>query len=195
MAFKKRQITSDKVSFRSVINGSPQFLGSVAKRFQSINAENTEENRRLYRQLLFTADDRINPCIGGVILFHETMYQKNDGGKPFPQYLKERGMVVGIKVDKGVVPLAGTNGETTTQGKKTTRTSPSAPFSCGAHLVSPSDPQVWTGCMRDVPSTRRMVLTLPSGAVCWRSPPPPLQNWPSWRTPMSWPAMPAFARW
>lgn len=116
---KKRQITSDKVSFRSVINGSPQFLGSVAKRFQSINAENTEENRRLYRQLLFTADDRINPCIGGVILFHETMYQKTDGGKPFPQYLKERGMVVGIKVDKGVVPLAGTNGETTTQGKKT----------------------------------------------------------------------------
>lgn len=48
------------------------------------------------------------------------MYQKTDGGKPFPQHLKERGMVVGIKVDKGVVPLAGTNGETTTQGKKTT---------------------------------------------------------------------------
>lgn len=116
----ERQITRDKVSFRSVINRSPQFLGSVAKRFQSINAENTEENRRLYRQLLFTADDRINPCIGGVILFHETMYQKTDGGKPFTQYLKERGMVVGIKVDKGVVPLAGTNGETTTQGKKTT---------------------------------------------------------------------------
>lgn len=95
-----------------------QSAGSVAKRFQSINAENTEENRRLYRQLLFTADDRITPCIGGVILFHETMYQKTDDGKPFTQYLKERGMVVGIKVDKGVVPLAGTNGETTTQGEK-----------------------------------------------------------------------------
>lgn len=91
-------------------------LGSVAKRFQSINAENTEENRRLYRQLLFTADDRILPCIGGVILFHETLYQKTDDGKPFSQLIKERGMVVGIKVDKGVVPLAGTNGETTTQG-------------------------------------------------------------------------------
>lgn len=103
-----------------VIIGSPQLVGSVAKRFQSINAENTEENRRLYRQLLFTADDRIKPCIGGVILFHETMYQKTDDGKPFPNYLKERGMVVGIKVDKGVVPLAGTNGETTTQGKKRT---------------------------------------------------------------------------
>lgn len=92
------------------------FLGSVAKRFQSINAENTEENRRFYRQLLFTADDRIKPCIGGVILFHETLYQKTDDGKLFSELIKERGMVVGIKVDKGVVPLAGTNGETTTQG-------------------------------------------------------------------------------
>ncbi len=91
----------------------------MAKRFQSINAENTEENRRLYRQLLFTADDRVKPCIGGVILFHETLYQKTDDGKLFSQHLKERGMVVGIKVDKGVVPLAGTNGETTTQGKNT----------------------------------------------------------------------------
>lgn len=102
----------------------PHPPGSVAKRFQSINAENTEENRRLYRQLLFTADERIKPCIGGVILFHETMYQKTDDGKPFTQYLKERDMVVGIKVDKGVVPLAGTNGETTTQGERRTDKQP-----------------------------------------------------------------------
>ncbi|TSK14505.1 Fructose-bisphosphate aldolase A [Bagarius yarrelli] len=98
------------------ILAADESTGSVAKRFQSINAENTEENRRLYRQLLFTADDRIKPCIGGVIFFHETLYQKTDEGKLFPQLIKERGMVVGIKVDKGVVPLAGTNGETTTQG-------------------------------------------------------------------------------
>lgn len=92
------------------------FLGSMAKRFNPINTENTEENRRLYRQLLFTADDRVKSCIGGVIFFHETLYQKTDDGKLFPQLIKEKGMVVGIKVDKGVVPLAGTNGETTTQG-------------------------------------------------------------------------------
>ncbi|KAK3529244.1 hypothetical protein QTP70_021913, partial [Hemibagrus guttatus] len=98
------------------ILAADESTGSVAKRFQSINAENTEENRRLYRQLLFTADDRVKPCIGGVIFFHETLYQKTDDGKLFPQLIKERGMVVGIKVDKGVVPLAGTNGETTTQG-------------------------------------------------------------------------------
>ncbi|CAB1341325.1 unnamed protein product, partial [Coregonus sp. 'balchen'] len=97
------------------ILAADESTGSVAKRFQSINAENTEENRRLYRQLLFTAD-RVEPCIGGVIFFHETLYQKTDDGKLFPQLIKERDMVVGIKVDKGVVPLAGTNGETTTQG-------------------------------------------------------------------------------
>ncbi|KAG7267944.1 hypothetical protein CRUP_017010 [Coryphaenoides rupestris] len=98
------------------ILAADESTGSVAKRFQGINAENTEENRRLYRQLLFTADDRVAPCIGGVIFFHETLYQKTDDGKLFPQLIKERGQVVGIKVDKGVVPLAGTNGETTTQG-------------------------------------------------------------------------------
>ncbi|XP_063048704.1 aldolase a, fructose-bisphosphate, b isoform X2 [Engraulis encrasicolus] len=91
-------------------------VGSVAKRFQSINTENTEENRRIYRQLLFTADKEIDNCIGGVILFHETLYQKADDGRTFAQVIKDRGWVVGIKVDKGVVPLAGTNGETTTQG-------------------------------------------------------------------------------
>ncbi|XP_037648955.1 fructose-bisphosphate aldolase A-like [Sebastes umbrosus] len=98
------------------ILAADESTGSMAKRFQGINAENTEENRRLYRQLLFTADERVNPCIGGVIFFHETLYQKTDDGKLFPQLIKEKGMVVGIKVDKGVVPLAGTNAETTTQG-------------------------------------------------------------------------------
>jgi len=109
------------IAHKIVANGrgilaADESTGSVAKRFQGINAENTEENRRLYRQLLFTADDRVAPCIGGVIFFHETLYQKTDDGKTFPQLIKERGQVVGIKVDKGVVPLAGTNGETTTQG-------------------------------------------------------------------------------
>lgn len=150
---------------------SPQPLGSVAKRFQSINAENTEENRRLYRQLLFTADDRINPCIGGVILFHETMYQKTDDGKLFTQYLKERNMVVGIKVDKGVVPLAGTNGETTTQGERRTDLDTKRvnifKYFCLTYPVCPLPlSQVSMDCTSAAPSTRRMALTLPSGAVC-----------------------------
>ncbi|CAM4570832.1 unnamed protein product [Lepidochelys kempii] len=78
--------------------------------------ENTEENRRLYRQILFSADNRVKKCIGGVIFFHETMYQQGDDGTPFVRMIKDKGIVVGIKVDKGVVPLAGTDGETTTQG-------------------------------------------------------------------------------
>uniref|UniRef100_A0A6I8N131 Fructose-bisphosphate aldolase n=1 Tax=Ornithorhynchus anatinus TaxID=9258 RepID=A0A6I8N131_ORNAN len=98
------------------ILAADESTGSIAKRLQSIGTENTEENRRFYRQLLLTADDRVNPCIGGVILFHETLYQKADDGRAFPQVIKAKGGVVGIKVDKGVVPLAGTNGETTTQG-------------------------------------------------------------------------------
>uniref|UniRef100_A0A8V5GUQ8 Fructose-bisphosphate aldolase n=1 Tax=Melopsittacus undulatus TaxID=13146 RepID=A0A8V5GUQ8_MELUD len=98
------------------ILAADESTGSIAKRLSSVGAENTEENRRWYRQLLFTADSRVDPCIGGVILFHETLYQKSDDGRPFPQVIRAKGALVGIKVDKGVVPLAGTNGETTTQG-------------------------------------------------------------------------------
>lgn len=70
----------------------------MAKRFNPIGVENTEENRRRYRQLLFTADQRIDGCIGGVIFFHETLYQKTDDGVPFSKLIKDRGIVVGIKV-------------------------------------------------------------------------------------------------
>ncbi|XP_028824465.1 fructose-bisphosphate aldolase C-B [Denticeps clupeoides] len=98
------------------ILAADESTGSMAKRLNPIGVENTEENRRLYRQLLFTADQRIDSCIGGVIFFHETLYQSTDDGTNFAKLIKDRGIVVGIKVDKGVVPLAGTNGETTTQG-------------------------------------------------------------------------------
>ncbi|KAG7470668.1 fructose-bisphosphate aldolase C-B-like [Megalops cyprinoides] len=98
------------------ILAADESVGSMAKRLTQIGVENTEENRRQYRQLLFRADDRIDSCIGGVIFFHETLYQKADDGTPFVKMIKDKGIVVGIKVDKGVVPLPGTNGETTTQG-------------------------------------------------------------------------------
>ncbi|KAI1903251.1 hypothetical protein AGOR_G00025290 [Albula goreensis] len=98
------------------ILAADESVGSMAKRLNQIGVENTEENRRLYRQLLFSADERIDSCIGGVIFFHETMYQNADDGTPFVKMIRDRGIVVGIKVDKGVVPLAGTDGETTTQG-------------------------------------------------------------------------------
>lgn len=72
--------------------------GSMAKRLNQIGVENTEENRRQYRQILFSADDRINSCIGGVIFFHETLYQHADDGTPFVKMIKDRGISVGIKV-------------------------------------------------------------------------------------------------
>ena len=89
----------------------------MGKRFASIGVENTEENRRRYRELLFTTDPVVAQNISGVILFHETFYQNAKDGTPFVKILKDKGMIPGIKVDKGVVPLAGTDGESTTQGK------------------------------------------------------------------------------
>jgi fructose-bisphosphate aldolase class I len=67
----------------------------------------------------FTLDsfqDVIGQHISGVILFHETLYQKADDGTPFVELLKQRNIISGIKVDKGVVPLFGTDNECTTQG-------------------------------------------------------------------------------
>ena len=91
--------------------------GTIGKRFSNIGVENVEENRRLYRQLLFSCDkDEMGKHISGVILYHETFFQKSDDGTPFVKLLQDRGIIPGIKVDKGVVKLLGTDEETTTQG-------------------------------------------------------------------------------
>ncbi|CAL8107792.1 unnamed protein product [Calicophoron daubneyi] len=87
---------------------------TIGSRFKKIGVENNEENRRHYRQLLFTAD--ASKYISGVILFHETFYQLADDGVRLVDHLKRKGIVPGIKVDKGIVPLAGTPNECTTQG-------------------------------------------------------------------------------
>lgn len=89
--------------------------GTIGKRFASINVENNEENRRYYRELLFTTPN-IGQYISGAIVYEETLYHKTEDGTSFPDLLKKQGVIVGIKVDKGVVPLAGTDGETVTQG-------------------------------------------------------------------------------
>lgn len=70
----------------------------MAKRLAQVGVENTEENRRQFRQILFSADDRINSCLGGVIFFHETLYQHSDNGIAFVKMIRERGILVGIKV-------------------------------------------------------------------------------------------------
>ena len=97
------------------ILAADESTGTIGKRLQQIHLENTEDNRRDLRQLLFTSNG-IGKNISGVILFHETLYQKTSDGVPFVKVLQDNGILPGIKVDKGTVTLGGTDGETTTQG-------------------------------------------------------------------------------
>jgi fructose-bisphosphate aldolase class I len=88
----------------------------MENRFAPMNIENHEENRRYYRQLLFRTQE-CTQYISGIILCHETFYHKtDDDGTPFPRLLTQAGFIPGITVDKGLVALGGTDGETTTQG-------------------------------------------------------------------------------
>jgi fructose-bisphosphate aldolase class I len=89
--------------------------GTIKKRFDSIDVESTEENRRAYRDLLFTTPGA-EEHISGVILFDETIRQTSADGTPFPALLESKGVIPGIKVDKGAKPLALAEGETITEG-------------------------------------------------------------------------------
>ncbi|XP_048521534.1 fructose-bisphosphate aldolase, partial [Dendroctonus ponderosae] len=111
-----RKIANAIVAPGKGILAADESVSTMGKRLTDIGVENTDENRRKYRQLLFTTCPTIGDSISGVILFHETLYQKADDGTPFPELLKQRGIIPGIKVDTGVVPLFGSNDECTTQG-------------------------------------------------------------------------------
>jgi fructose-bisphosphate aldolase, class I len=89
--------------------------GTIKKRFDSIGVESTEENRRAYRDLLFSTDGA-EEFISGVILFDETIRQSSADGTSFPKLLESKGIIPGIKVDKGAKPLALAAGETITEG-------------------------------------------------------------------------------
>lgn len=97
------------------ILAADESTGTIGSRFSAIAVENVEENRRKYRQLLFQTEG-LEKYISGVILFEETLYQKADDGTPLVEKLLAKGIIPGIKVDKGIKPLAGTNGECVTQG-------------------------------------------------------------------------------
>jgi len=88
---------------------------SATKRFESLHIESTEENRRLYRQLLFTTPN-VAQYISGVILYDETIRQTTDDGTPFTTYLQQNSIILGIKVDKGLVDFTSFPGETITEG-------------------------------------------------------------------------------
>jgi fructose-bisphosphate aldolase class I len=88
---------------------------TIKKRFDSIKLESTEENRRAYRELLFTTPG-LNEFISGVILFDETIRQATKDGIPFSKYLSDQGIVPGIKVDKGTIDLLSSEGDKITEG-------------------------------------------------------------------------------
>ncbi|WP_395673941.1 class I fructose-bisphosphate aldolase, partial [Phenylobacterium sp.] len=89
--------------------------GTIQKRFDAIGVENTEQNRRDYRELLFRTD-AMRDRVSGVILFEETLYQNAADGTPLVELIAKAGSIPGIKVDKGAKPMPGFPGETITEG-------------------------------------------------------------------------------
>ena len=108
--------------------------GTCEKRFKSVNVECTEETRRTYRGLLFTAPGA-EQHISGVILFDETLRQKTNDGVLFPDYLAGKGILPGIKVDKGAMDLALCPGEKVTEGLDGLRPRLAEYFKLGARFA------------------------------------------------------------
>ena len=128
--------------------------GTIKKRFDSIGIESTEENRRAYRDMLFTTEG-VEDYISGVILFDETIRQSAVDGTPFPKLLDSKGVIPGIKVDKGAKPLALAEGETITEGLDGLRDRLKEYYDLGARFAKwravysigdgiPSDYCIWT---------------------------------------------------
>lgn len=89
--------------------------GTIKKRFDGVGIENTEEHRRAYREMLLTTPN-LGEHISGAILYDETIRQKTRAGVPFTEVMTKAGVIPGIKVDKGALPLAGFPGELVTEG-------------------------------------------------------------------------------
>ena len=97
------------------ILAADESTGTITKRFDAVDIESTEENRRAYREMLFTTPG-IGEYLSGVILFDETIRQKTSDGTPLPEVIERQGIIPGIKVDKSTVALPLSPEEKYTQG-------------------------------------------------------------------------------
>jgi fructose-bisphosphate aldolase class I len=98
------------------ILAADESTGTIGKRFDAIKTENTEDNRRDYRELMFRTTEAMKNHISGVILYDETIWQKAKDGTPLVELIKKVGALPGIKVDEGVKPLPNCPGEVVTIG-------------------------------------------------------------------------------
>src|SRR5215468_8686442 len=110
------KIASAMVAPGKGILAADESTGTIKRRFDAIGVENTEDNRRDYRELLFRSADAMRDCISGVILYDETIWQKARDGTPLVEIIKASGSIPGIKVDEGTKPLPNCPGELITAG-------------------------------------------------------------------------------
>jgi len=97
------------------ILAADESTGTMTKRLEAVNVESTPENRLLFRETLFSSES-MKKCIGGVILYDETIKQKSSSKKTIPELISSSGAVPGIKVDTGAKVLAGSPDEKITEG-------------------------------------------------------------------------------
>jgi len=112
------QIANKLVSPKKGIFAADWSVGTATKYFEKNKMESSEENRRLYRQMLFSTP-KLEDYVSGVILHTETAYQKMDNGKLIPDYLEEKGIIPGIRADEGYEELEGSEKEKITKGIET----------------------------------------------------------------------------
>ena len=110
----------NKIALKILGNGkgilaADESTGTMTNRLESVKVESTVENRIKFRETLFSAKG-MSECIGGVILYDETIKQKTNTGKEVPKLLSEMGSIAGIKVDTGAKQLAGSTNEKITEG-------------------------------------------------------------------------------
>jgi fructose-bisphosphate aldolase class I len=135
------------------ILAADETVPTLTKRFDTLGIQSTEESRRTYREMLFTAAG-VEETISGAIMYDETIRQRSTEGTPLPQVLASHGIVPGIKVDTGAKPLAGSPGETVTEGLDGLRDRLAAYHAMGARFAK------WRAVFRiadELPSQARVI--------------------------------------